>query len=94
MYLRGGLSVTGNKCKDLLHGIYASVETSNNLIIGNTLKAIDVTGLTAPITVTGNGHGFISANWFDISDRTNIITGSHPENWIVSSENFGTFDYP
>jgi hypothetical protein len=94
MYIIGSLSITGNKCNNILHGIYASVKTNNNLIIGNTLKSINITGLTRPIYVLGDGHGFISTNWFDVSDRNNIISGTYPENWIVSSENFGTFDYP
>lgn len=94
IYIIGNGTISDNQCSQLTNGINVITNSSSiNLISGNTLKSQIPALITPLINVSGSGYGFVSGNWFNILDRANIISGTI-SNWIVSSENFGTFDFP
>lgn len=90
----GTLICSNNSIIGLESPIKVSCSSNGNIISGNSF----INGLETianPITIdsSSTGYGFITGNWCDISDRLDILTGDTLSHWIVSAENYGTFDF-
>lgn len=64
-----------------------------SIISGNSFNSSNIAGITKPINIgISDGYGIISGNWFDVSSYNNILYGNN-SGWILSSENYGRFDF-
>jgi hypothetical protein len=72
--------------------IQLNATMNGSLICGNSFNSNYKVSMTEPIFVVG-GHGIVSSNWFDIDDETIILDGSGASDWILTSENYGNYDF-
>lgn len=63
-----------------------------NLICGNSFNSNFKEAVQQPINVE-SGYGFVSSNWFDLDNDEYILTGSGANYWVLSSDNYGNFDF-
>lgn len=73
--------------------IYEESVKNGNLICNNSFNSNYSTVMGYSIYVVGSGYGVISSNWFDNINDNVFVTGANASSWIVTSENYGTFDF-